>query len=169
MIKLTNLRFFLLFFSFLIFAGCQPQKDYSEELKPLVDKYNAAWESGNVDGLEEIFAPDFVRHADASTSAEGIDELKKVIKDFKTAFPDLKLISEEEIYTKNTFTGRWSISATNTGPGEMPPTGKSVNQWGINIIHFKDGKITEEWDGFDNQMFLEQLGYTLTPPELINN
>jgi predicted ester cyclase len=46
----------------------------------------------------------------------------------------------------------------------MPPTGKSVSQWGINIIHFKDGKIVEEWDGFDNVPLLEQLGFTIIPP-----
>jgi predicted ester cyclase len=46
----------------------------------------------------------------------------------------------------------------------MPPTGKSVKIWGISIIHLADGKITEEWAGFDNQSFMEQLGFTMTPP-----
>ena len=145
-------------------TGCQQQPDYSKELKPLVDKYNAAWESGNVEGLDAIFDATFARHSDAATSAEGLENLKKVITDFKTAFPDLKLVSNEEIYTENRFAGRWTLTATNTGPGEMAPTGKSVKMWGVNIIHFKNGKIVEEWDSFDNLPFVEQLGYAMTPP-----
>jgi predicted ester cyclase len=146
-------------------SGCQqPQKDYSKELKPLADKYNQAWQTGNVDGLDAIFDPNFVRHADKGSSADGLENLKKVIKAFKAAYPDLKLVFSEEFYAENQYAGHWSFTATNTGPGEIPPTGKPVSQWGINIIHFKDGKIVEEWDAFDNVPLLEQLGYTITPP-----
>ena len=31
-------------------------------------------------------------------------------------------------------------------------------------IEFKDGKIVEEWDGFDNLPFVEQLGFSMMPP-----
>lgn len=138
-------------------TGCQQQKDYSKELKPLFDKYMEAWRTGNVDGLEEIFDSKFVRHSDKGSSANNLEEMKKVIKDFKASFPDAKLVSDEEIFTENKFSGRWSFTATSEG--------KSVSQWGVNIIHFKEGKIIEEWDSFDNAPFLEQLGYLITPPE----
>jgi predicted ester cyclase len=145
-------------------AGCQQQPDYSKELKPLVDKYNAAWESGNVEGLDAIFDSKFVRHSDVATSAEGLDNLKKVITGFKAAYPDLKLVSNEEVYSKDRFAGRWTLTGTNTGPGEMPPTGKAITMWGINIIHFANGKIVEEWDSFDNLPSIQQLGFTMNPP-----
>ena len=145
-------------------TGCQQQKDYSKELKPLFDKYYEVWETGNLDELDVIVDPNFVRHSDAGTSVEGLENLKKMISGFRTAFPDLKVVSNEEIYSENKFAGRWTFSGTNTGPGEMPPTGKAVTMWGINIIHFKDGKIVEEWDSFDNVPLLEQLGYMITPP-----
>jgi len=147
-----------------ITAGCQQQPDYSKELKPLVDKYNAAWESGNIEGLDAIFDPKFVRHSDAATSAQGLENLKRVIVGFKTSYPDIKVVSNEEIYTENRFAGRWTVTGTNTGPGELPPTGKAITIWGINIIHFENGKMVEEWDSFDNLPSMEQLGYTMTPP-----
>ncbi|MCH9028313.1 MAG: ester cyclase [Bacteroidetes bacterium] len=166
--NLSNKRFVSIFSALIItiifIAGCQQQTDYSKELKSLVDKYNSVWETGNVDELDAIFDPNFVRHADASTSAEGLDALKKMIKDFHTAYSDKKLVSEEEIYTKDKFVGRWTFTATNTGPGEMAPTGKTIKIWGINIIHFENGKIVEEWDGYDNQTFMEQLGFTMVSP-----
>jgi predicted ester cyclase len=45
----------------------------------------------------------------------------------------------------------------------MPPTGKAVRQWGISILHFANGKITEEYLGFDNLALMQTLGFTLTP------
>lgn len=158
-IRILRASSLFLVLTFFIFSGCQQQKDYSKELKPLVDKYLQAWQTGNVDELEAIFHPNFVRHSDKSSSANNLKELKKVIKEFKDNFQDAKLISEEEIFTENKFSGRWSFTATSTG--------KSVSQWGINIIHFKDGKIAEEWDGFDNIPLLEQLGYAIKPPSEI--
>src|SRR3972149_12096860 len=153
-----------LIITFVFSTGCQEQKDYSKELKPLVDKYSEAWKTGNVDGLEAIFDPNFVRHADKGSSANGLENLKKVIAAFKAAYPDLKLVFTHEFYAENQYAGHRSFTGTNTGPGEIPPTGKSVSQWGINIITLKDGKIVEEWDGFDNVPLLEQLGFTVMPP-----
>jgi steroid delta-isomerase-like uncharacterized protein len=144
-------------------TGCQQQPDYSKELKPIFDKYYEVWETGNVDDLDAIFDSKFVRHSDASTSVEGLDKLKKLITEFRTAYPDIKVVSNEEIYSENRFAGRWTFTGTNTGPGEMPPTGKSVTVWGINIIHFENGKIVEEWDSFDNVPFMEQLGFIMMP------
>jgi predicted ester cyclase len=51
----------------------------------------------------------------------------------------------------------------------MTSKGKEIRIWGVNIIHFKDGKIVEEWDGFDNLSFIEQLGFTVTPPSEATN
>jgi len=148
-----------------ITSGCQKQQpDYSKELKPLVDKYNEVWQTGNVADLDAIMDANFIRHSDPGTSADGLFNLKKVINEFKTAYPDIKLVSEEEIYSENRFAGRWTITATNTGPGAMSSTGKSVKFWGINIIHFQNGKMVEEWDASDTQPFLEQLGFAIMPP-----
>lgn len=146
----------------IISTGCQQKKNYSAELKPLFDKYYEVWIGGNVDELDAIFSPDYVRHADEGSSAKSLDELKKVITEFRNTFSDIEVLSEEEIYTENKFAGRWSVSAVHTA------TGKSIKQWGINIIHFKDGKIVEEWDSFDNLSFIEQVGYTITPPSGMN-
>ena len=144
--------------TFIILSGCQQQPDYSKELKPIFDKYYEVWRTNNVDELESIIDPNFVRHADSASSANGLEELKKVIREFNANLSNMKLVSEEEIFTENKFAGRWSVTATHTA------TGMSVKQWGNNIIHFKNGKIVEEWDGFDNLPFVEQLDYTITPP-----
>lgn len=159
-ILLPNVGFIILL---LFIISCQEQKDYSIELKPLVDKYVEVWNNGNVDELDTIMTDNFMRHAE-STSADGLENLKKLITNSRTAFPDINLTLTDEIFSENRFAARFSFTATNTGPGQFPPTGKSVEVWGVVIAHFSNGKLTEEWVGYDNQSFMQQLGFTMVPP-----
>jgi steroid delta-isomerase-like uncharacterized protein len=145
-------------------AGCQQKPDPAQQLKPLVDKYLDVWNGGNPDLLDAVFAPNSVRRVNFLPDVHGADGVKKVVLDFRTAYPDLKLVLEEVVYAENADAVRWVLTGTNTGAGEMPPTGKSVKIWGLAIHHFANGKITEEWVAFDNHSFMEQLGYTMTPP-----
>ena len=146
-------------------AGSQQQKtDFSQKLKPLADKYVEVWNTGNLEELDRIFDPQFVRRANLLPDVNGVDGLKKLMSGFRTAYPDLKIVLSDEVYSENKAAARWTFTGTNTGPGEMPPTGKSVKIWGISILHFANGKITEEIVAYDNQSFMEQLGYTMTPP-----
>ncbi len=150
---------------FVIVTGCQ-KPDASKELKPIAEKYIEAWNTGNMDILDTIIDPQFVRHVSPSsiTGAVGLDSLKKVISNFRTTYPDFHVAFEEEIYVDNKAAGRWSFTATNTGPGSIPPTGKQIKATGISILHFKNGKIIEEWAEVDNLSIMLQLGFTLTPP-----
>jgi predicted ester cyclase len=135
-----------------------------QQLKPAVEKYVAIWNTGDFKDLESIMDPHFVRHANDDPAVEGVDGMKKVISGLKAGYPDVKVVLTDEIYVENRSIARWSLTGTNTGAGEMPPTGKAVKQWGISIIRFANGKLAEEWVAFDNQSFLHQLGFTLTPP-----
>lgn len=146
-------------------AGCQqPKPDASQELKPLVDKFVEVWNNGNYDELDSIFDPGFVRTENELPDVQGVDGLKKVISGFRTAFPDLKLTVNDEVYAENSAAVHWTFSGTNTGPGEMPPTGKSVNIWGLEILHFVNGKISKQMVTYDEKPLLVQLGFTIVPP-----
>ncbi len=150
----------------LIFAtGCQQQKpDPSQELKPIVDKLEAAWNGKNIESLDDIFSTDFERIVNNQPVAKGVEGYKKAISDFRTAYPDLKLTLDNTIYGENGGATRWVLTGTNTGPGQMPPTGKPVNVWGESIIHVANGKVTKEIVAYDNQALMEQLGFTMTSP-----
>lgn len=151
--------------TFVFIAGCQQQKlDASQELKPIVDKYIEVWNNGNFDELDAICDPKIVRIVNQIPDVQGVDGMKKVISGFRTSFPDLRITIDNEIYAENSVAIRWAFSGTNTGPGEMPPTGKSVSAWGIAIYHFTNGKITETRVAYDNQSFMEQLGFTMMEP-----
>ncbi len=41
---------------------------------------------------------------------------------------------------------------------------KAVKVLGLTILRFADGKVTEERVAFDGGNWMQQLGYTMTPP-----
>jgi predicted ester cyclase len=153
----------LMIFAFL--AGCQQQKDYSKELKSIADKLVNAWNGVNIDSLDSIFDPGFVRTVNQEPDVKGVEGFKKAINDFRTAYPDLRLTIDNEVYAENSIAVRWVLTGTNTGPGQMPPTGKAVNVWGEAILHLANGKVTGEIVSYNNQSLMEQLGYTMMPPK----
>ena len=106
--------------------SCQPP-DHSQALKPIADNYVEAWNTGDFSDLDNIIHPDYVRSASptSNSSAVGLDSLKSVIERFRTAYPDLKVELLDETYTENRSVARWKVTATNTGPGAFPATGKS--------------------------------------------
>ncbi len=155
----------LLIMVFIVLSGCQPQKSNpSLKLKPIVDKYHKVWNGGNPEQLNMIMNSDFIYHSNQTPDVKGIEGIKKLISSLRTAYPDLKLVIEDTLFSEDKEASRWVLTGTNTGSGEMPPTGKPIKVWGESIIHFVNDKISEEWVAFDNQSLMEQLGYTMTPP-----
>jgi steroid delta-isomerase-like uncharacterized protein len=125
-----------------------------------IDALLAAWNEGDLDGLDAAASSDTVRRAPASTDsdANNLAELKQVITDFRTAYPDAHVHLEEITYDGDRSYARWTFTGTNTGPGDHPPTGKSVSVPGASFGRYADGKMTEELVYFDALDMMAQLG-----------
>lgn len=64
----------------------------------------------------------------------------------------------------------WTFSGTNTAPfrtplGAVPATGNKVQFSGVAIDRVDEGKIVEEWVYYNVLQVLQQLGFTLNPPQ----
>ncbi|MGA9119077.1 MAG: ester cyclase [Bacteroidota bacterium] len=151
----------LLLSAFLSFAGCG-QPDPSEHLKPLVDTYMRAWNTGDFNGLEEAVSSQIeLRMSPRFDVVRSLDSLKSSIAHWRTAYPDFQITPDEVIYAPNAVSVRWTIRATNSGPGPQPPTGKAIVVQGMSIIHVSAGKIVDVWVSSNDLSWAEQLGYTL--------
>ncbi len=144
-------------------VGCQ-QQDTSKEWKPITDGYVKAWNTGNLEILDGIVDPQFVRIVGSTTLAEGLDSLKKYISSARETYPDFHVTIDERIYAGDKAASRWTVTATNTGPGDFPPTGKQVTVTGISFSRMKNGKLVEERVEYNVLSWMQQLGFTLTPP-----
>ena len=119
-----------------------------------------SWEIvDNLDTIEEIYAPDVVWH-EPDQELRGIEEARQFVATYKTALPDLNVTVEDVIGEGNQAVTRWTVRGTHQGEVEEfgPPTGRQVEIKGITIHRIEDGKIVEEWEGYDNLSILQQLG-----------
>jgi predicted ester cyclase len=130
-----------------------------------VDALLAAWNQGNLDGMDEFIDEATVRRAPASlkSDANSLTELKQVIADFRTSFPDAKVTVNEITFQGDRSFARWTFQGTNTGPGDFPPTGKSVQFDGSSFGRYAGGKLVEEHVYFDALEMMTQLGLIPDP------
>jgi len=153
---------FILIMLCLIFS-CQ-QQDPSKELKPIVNAFNESWNTGDLDALDAVVDPQYVRHIDSGPIV-GLDSLKRDISSIRIAFPDWHCTYEEVIYAGDKVVVRWTITGTHTGPGSLgPPTGKKIKSAGITIFRIAEGKIVDDRAASNGLVLFQQLGYTLVPP-----
>jgi steroid delta-isomerase-like uncharacterized protein len=150
-------------------AACQPPApaapDYAAVQQPPIEAFLDAWNNGNVDGLDAVLSPDIQRRSPGGTSdANGLAELKEVVNTFRATYPDFRVEVTETYHLENLAIGHWTATGTNTGPGDIPPTGKAVRISGISMLRYIDGKITEELVYYDSADWMTQLGYTIEPP-----
>jgi predicted ester cyclase len=119
-----------------------------------------AWNTGNVDALDEAFAPDYVTHYTApNPDIEGREAYKKHIRDTLKDFRDVQLTIDEAIRDGNIGVSTFTWRGTHKG------TGKQVTFTGCVVSHIgADGKIVEEWEWADWLGMLQQLGFKLVPP-----
>ena len=79
---------------------------------------------------------------------------------FRNAFSDLKAEVEQLVGEGEFVVSRLKVSGKHTGDlMGMGPTGKKVVLKGIlNMMRIRNGKVVEEWEVFDEMLFMKQLG-----------
>lgn len=121
-----------------------------------------AWSKGDLSVLDEVYAPTFL-HDNGQTLS--VERFKRRLVSSRTTSPDLD-ISVDEVFSagENTVVSRITYTATMLGPlGNIPATGKHAKFTGIDIFHFRDGKVVEHWHEADHLGMMEQFG--LLPDE----
>jgi predicted ester cyclase len=146
---------------------CDPC-DEGQKNKELVAEALALTEAGDWEGLAEYYAPDFVRHCQATpelevTDFEGFKEL--MLRD-RESFSDAKMVIHRLVAEDDLVAFWGTYSGIQNGPmGPFPATGKEMNVDFGGIHRIVDGKIAETWVTWDNLAGLAQLGHFPPSPE----
>lgn len=136
----------------------------SEEFKTKWQQLGKVWETGQVEVMDDIFAPNVNYHLPPFPDMN-LESLKGFIAGFCKSFPDFQLTTEEEIIQGNVSIHRWSCRASYTGESSIlpaAPTGKSTTASGCHIFHWQDGKPVEVWHFGDWLGWLQGAG--VIPP-----
>ena len=151
-----------------ISISCQ-KTDYKQKINPLLDKYVAVWNNGNLEELDAITSDKFeLRMIPDFEPKIGRDLLKEEISNTRKGFPDFNIKEDKRLFVGDSAVViHWILIGTNTGESSMPPTGNKVKVPGFSVIFFADNLLTGEWIAFSDLMWVSQLGFALTPPKFI--
>jgi predicted ester cyclase len=132
----------------------------TEEAKAVVRRAFDEVAMGNMTTVDEIIAPEFVRHDLAGgPEAHGPDGVKLLIAGLRTAFPDLQTTIDDIFSDGEKVVVRFTARGTHSGPLQgIAPTGREATWCGVNIYRVSGGRIRETWQLADGLGLLRQLG-----------
>jgi predicted ester cyclase len=119
----------------------------AEENKAMLRRLLEAINTGNMDVVEELFAPELAGQAKQGFTA------------FRSAFPDWREEVVDLIAEEDRVVGRFKCSGTHRG--EMmgiAPTGRHMEVDEVYFLRVEDGKFVEFWGLEDNLTRMRQLG-----------
>ena len=117
---------------------------------------------GNVDMVDEIYAPEYVDHdPNMPEDVHGPEGVKETYNMILGAFPDSEVTIEDQVAEGDKVVTRFRTRGTHQGETEAfgPPTGNQFEVTGITIEQFsEEGKIVEDWTNIDAVGLMQQLG-----------
>lgn len=133
------------------------------ENKELVRRYfNEVANNGNLDLVDEMFAPDYLHHDPANPDPRGVvgpQGVKDHLLSLTRGFPDVRFEIDDVVADGDEVLVRWTATLTHTGDYfGIPPTGRRAEITGINWWRVRDGRALEGWVNRDDFGLFQQLG-----------
>jgi steroid delta-isomerase-like uncharacterized protein len=126
-----------------------------ESNQQLVHKLYDLLNTGALDRLGEVIAPDFV----AADGSRGPALFAKVMTGLRAGFPDIHYTVDEVVADATRAAVRWTWRGTNSAPfRDFPASGKRIANSGMAIFEIAGGKITAGTTETDRLGFLIGIG-----------
>ena len=122
------------------------------------------WTDGDLSRIGEFYAEDFQANYPITNWGKGLEGLKQLAIDQRTAFPDYRERIDELIDAGDRIIVRLTIRGTHKGPlPNLPVTGKSIEFTDVTICRIENGKIVEQSGLSDYLTVYLQLGVIELP------
>jgi steroid delta-isomerase-like uncharacterized protein len=118
------------------------------------------WTKGNLAAIDQLYSDNCVFHDLGSPEdIRGRDGLRQFAQTYRTACPDLQCTVEDVLAEGDKVALRWISRGSHKGDlMGIAPTGKQVTFRGVQIQRISNGKIVEEWAGFNTLGALQEIG-----------
>ena len=136
----------------------------TETNKAIVTSFiERVYNQGDINFINEIVSPDFVRHGIGGTM-HGPQIIKDRVTATRSAFPDFHITIEDQIAEGDKVVTRQTHNGTHQGEFMgVPPTGEKMETTETSILRIADGKIQETWVSVDMLTLLQQIGAVKLP------
>ena len=151
--------------SAVLLCGCASRQQLAlKRNRDIIHRYFEEWGNhGDTKAADELIATDVTLRSPPAV-LRSLEEYKKGMTAFHTAFPDLHFTVEEMIAEGDKVVVRSTFRGTHKGDlMGIPPTGKQVTMPLILIYRIADDKIVEHWMQADALGLLQQLGAIPAP------
>ncbi|MCW2667422.1 MAG: putative cyclase [Frankiales bacterium] len=137
----------------------------TEELnKERYRAFVAELNKGNIDGVDEFFAPDYTEHSAPPGAPPGVETIKMVFHMFRTAFPDVVFTVTDLVAEGDKLCTYVIGEGTNEGPFMgAPASGRHATWAAFGINRYENGRIKEHWGLPDLMGLLTQIGALPAP------
>ncbi|MEJ6555578.1 flavin reductase [Microbacterium esteraromaticum] len=132
-----------------------------EMTEALTMAWQAAWDRGDVDALDAVLHPEYVRESTGSLRLIDAAQYKQDILEVRTAFPDLTTEIDSLVLGADGTSAAIFWHSSGTFMNELqgvPATGRPVQTRGSNLITLRDGRIVHEKVTWDHAEMLADLG-----------
>jgi predicted ester cyclase len=117
------------------------------------------WTGGNLDLIDELFAPDFVGISPTDGEVHGPEGMREVVERYRSAFSNIEFRNDRVIVEGDWAAVSWTARGTHTGElMGIAPTGREATVTGMSFDRVADGKFAESHGLFDALGMLQQLG-----------
>jgi len=130
-----------------------------DENKAIVERYFAAWDSVDAEGLSGVLAPEYLHHWGAGVDTTSSADMISRLDGFHTAFPDLQRMINALIAEGDLVVAYWTNVATQATEFQGASASDVAATWsGFNLFRIECGMIAEGWNESDHLGRLMQAG-----------
>jgi steroid delta-isomerase-like uncharacterized protein len=133
--------------------------DMTHDVRALAARwFDEVWNQRREAVVDEMMAPEAVGHMEGA-EVRGRAEFKAVRDALLGAFPDLRIVVEGVVADGDDAVVRWRVTATHTGAElGFPASHRPAAFRGLTWLRFRDGKIVEGWDAWNQGALMQALG-----------
>jgi steroid delta-isomerase-like uncharacterized protein len=130
-----------------------------ERRKRIQETWDAAWDKGDVDALDDLLADVYRRRSGPDDEGLTLAEFKATIVATRSAFPDLVTTIDDVVVEGDRVAVRWHSVGHHQRPFlGVPATNRRVEVSGATFGRFEGDRIVEEYVTWDPRALLTALG-----------
>jgi steroid delta-isomerase-like uncharacterized protein len=133
--------------------------------KEILGRLYGAINDGDLDVFDELLGEDFVEHEEFPGLPPTREGVKMLFAGAREAFADFRMEAWQYV-EEGDLAVAW-VQMTGTQRGEfmgIPSMGKAIDFTLVDMMRFRDGKVTEHWGVSDTLLMMQQLGAVPPPP-----
>jgi steroid delta-isomerase-like uncharacterized protein len=112
-----------------------------------------------VEALTSMLSKAYILQDAPDDGPSGADAVKQVVRQYRTAFPDLQISIEEVVAEGDAVCARSVLRGTHQGQFMgIAATGRSVSMTSLSLVHIVDGRLASSCVKNDLPTLLRQLG-----------